>query len=56
MKTPIGYGKNMFGELEEYFPEDFESEELEELNTKGILNIRDDYGDDHYIYSYIKYK
>lgn len=51
MKTPIGYGKNMFGELTEYFPEDFEPEELEELNSKGIVSRRDDYGDDHYIYT-----
>lgn len=51
MKNPIGYGKNKFGELKEYFPEDFDPEELEELNSKGIVSSRDDYGDDHYIYT-----
>lgn len=50
MNTPIGYGKNMFGELKEYFPEDFEPEELEEFDAKGIFYIYDDYGDKHYIY------
>jgi hypothetical protein len=28
MKTPIGYGKNKFGELKEYFVDDLEDFEI----------------------------
>jgi hypothetical protein len=50
MKTPIGYGKNMFGELKEYFTDDLDEEELEYLNNMGLV-IRENYSEKYVIYS-----
>lgn len=50
METPIGYGKNKFGELKEYFEDDFDEEELEELNSTGQV-ARQDYSEYYTIYS-----
>lgn len=50
MKTPIGYGKNKFGELKEYFPDDLEDIELCCLENMGIV-VRKDYSESYTIYS-----